>query len=209
LLRASGVQVNSRPVFLKKLSDLRSKTLEREVIRIYRSLGGVQLVPRIAPGRWDVGLAQCVVELDEERHFNRYREVTLGSSVYHSLRGFDVNDYRRLCINRENECLRCAKHGNYWTTNRAEREFGPSSAPGSLDGIGPSRWKQRAFYDFIKDISPVSLGIPAARLSIWDVIDVAGRAVSIGQVLDGRIGDIDDSLIGRYLLDEVRRRTIS
>ena len=49
------------------------------------------------------------------------------------------------------------------TTNpsrpRAEIEFGDAAKPGVLEGRGSTRWKQRAFYDALKDTAPVSVGV--------------------------------------------------
>jgi hypothetical protein len=58
------------------LEDLKRVGLLEEVTNVYRSLGGQQSPPRVRPGAWDVSLHDYSVELDEERHFNRYRGIT-------------------------------------------------------------------------------------------------------------------------------------
>lgn len=48
--------------------------------------------------------------------------------------------------------------------------FGLSHSEGILIGNGSSRWKQRAFYDFVKDASTLLTQIPVIRLSIYDTV---------------------------------------
>lgn len=38
---------------------------------------------------------------------------------------------------------------------------------GCLNRAGSSRWKQRAFYDFLRDVTGLIKGIPVIRLSIY------------------------------------------
>lgn len=74
-------------------------------------------------------------------------------------RGFDHATYRVYCSAKENRCLRKAGSRGYWSSSSSVAEFGPAGEPGVLAGAGSPRWKQRAFYDFIKDLSPFVLDI--------------------------------------------------
>jgi hypothetical protein len=74
-----------------------------------------------------------------------------------------------MCAAQEANCL---KHGcgqQRWMNASTERHFGPSAARGELDGGGSSRWKQRALYDLMKDLTQLDPDYPRlARLSIYD-----------------------------------------
>lgn len=87
--------------------------------------------------------------------------------------------YRTYCESREGACLSKAKHGGYWASDPTLRQFGPASVPGDLQPPGSPRWKQRAFYDFLKDVAPIAFGTPLARLAIWDTVSVNGCEVPV------------------------------
>lgn len=86
-------------------------------------------------------------------------------------------------MRREAQCLAAAKHGGYWSNANCIRQFGPKSSEGDLTPPGSPRWKQRAFYDFLKDLLPITCGTPLARVSIWDDVPVNGVNVLVNQVL--------------------------
>lgn len=63
--------------------------------------------------------------------------------------------------------------------------FGPSDAPKIFGQYGSARWKQRAFYDAIRDMCAIHVdGISVARVSIYDQVD----GISLQDILDGRAG---------------------
>jgi hypothetical protein len=70
-----------------------------------------------------------------------------------------------------------------WTNNSCEKQFGVASRPGDLSGNGSPRWKQRAFYDFCKDLSPFLIGVKVVRVAVWDELAGAGRTETVGEVL--------------------------
>lgn len=45
--------------------------------------------------------------------------------------------------------------------------FIKSNDNGCLNGAGSSRWRQRAFYDFLRDVTGLIKGIPVIRLSVY------------------------------------------
>jgi hypothetical protein len=94
------------------------------------------------------------------------------------------------CASHENRCLEAGKWGRRWTNDSWARMFvgGP---PGDLDGQGAPRWKQRAFYDSIKD-SDVGSGteLTIARVAIYDTVD--GEALE--DVLAGR-ADVEPAAV--------------
>lgn len=151
----------------------------RSVLGLYRSLGGVQEHPRLAPGRWDLALgAGLLVELDEDLHFHRYRGITLDAPWAEALpwtaayRGY-VRDGER----------RAGTGGRRWTTPSAERLFGPGDPDGVFGSQGAPRWKQRALYDAMKDAAAAWGPVRLARVSIYDRVD----GVALNDVLYGRV----------------------
>jgi hypothetical protein len=138
---------------------------------IYLTLGGVDARFALArTGSWDLSYEDgLTVELDEEHHFNRYRLLTIDSLDDRPW----FSAYREYCVAREH---RAGRSGGWWTNASCEKMFGPSSAPGDLSEPGPARWKQRAFYDAVKDLQSL---VSFARVSIYDI--VGGR--QLGRIL--------------------------
>ena len=170
------------------IEDLKQSILGCEVLRVYHELGGILDDFPVRLGSWDLNVDGIAVELDEELHFNRYRKFTLESSSYSELNYFPIENYRQYCVNYEENCKRAGKYGGKWTNSSCEKQFGkasiPPDLPCDLSSGGAPRWKQRAFYDYIKDISPLVIKVKVARISIWDEIQVEGEMVRVSRVLD-------------------------
>ena len=92
--------------------------------------------------------------------------------------------YRRHCVSYEQECKDAGSWGGRWTNPSCEKQFGGASNPGDLSGGGSPRWKQRAFYDYLKDLSPLVIKVKVARISMWEEIKVEGKMVKVSRVLD-------------------------
>ncbi len=142
-----------------------------EVDRTYRSLGGQLNQYPMGYRGLDIKCRDFIVELDEERHFNRYRLTTLESDFYQNYNCFDLKLYKNFCKDREKECLAAVSWGGNWKKEKSEEQFGQSNIEGCLEGNGSSRWKQRAFYDYLRDVFSHLLNIPVIRISIWEKID--------------------------------------
>jgi len=147
--------------------------LKEHVMDRYRALGGEDDAPLLRTGPWDMLVegqfaGHRYVELDEERHFNRWRAITLVAPAYKRIRWVPVNPYLRYCIDHEEACRRSARHGRNWSTDGAEAQFGSPGPEGDLEGRGSPRWRQRALYDFMKDISRFAGFPPLARIAIWE-----------------------------------------
>ena len=169
LLSSAGFRPITRPA-APRIVDL-DNDRANEALALYQALGGVDPTPILRPGPWDLALeadgALIVVELDEELHFNRYREATLRAPWYRLIPW--VDEYAEQCRRYERRCLDAGSWGKRWTTPSADTLFGTAGSPGQLAGTGASRWKQRALYDAMKDLAAVSgAGPRLARLSIND-----------------------------------------
>jgi len=151
---------------------------------VYNSLGGKQDVPPLNFGRWDIVTKDFIIELDEEQHFNRYRKKTLDSSLYDNYPWFDIEKYKIYCTEKESECKKKAKHGGYWANASTEKQFGKASEKGDLSGNGSPRWKQRAFYDFCRDLYSIVFEIPVYRFSVYDELIFKGNEIGLGFVLE-------------------------
>jgi hypothetical protein len=167
--------------------------LSDEVMTVYRNLGGIQQDFPDNYGRYDVVCNGLAVELDEERHFNRYRLISLNSPLYNkvSIGQLDMVLYRGFCTEREPDC---PTYGGNWTNPSCERQFGPSPPRGIHGGAGPARWRQRAFYDFLKDIAVLCGGPLVVRLSIYDRVLLLGRKMTIGKALTSCNDELDLAL---------------
>lgn len=168
---------------------LLSSEFYSEVESMYKELGGILGEPPLTFGSWDISTPEFILELDEENHFNRYRLQTLNSNIYQMINGFRLDEYMRFCTLYESGCR---KHGGFWKNNSSEKLFVKSDDNGCLDGAGSSRWRQRAFYDFLRDVTGLIMEIPVIRLSIY-------------QTFKGRkVYDIIESKDKAMILDLVR-----
>lgn len=139
----------------------------QEVESVYRSLGGILDEYPVNIGEFDIISSDFFIEFDEEHHFNRYRAKTLESPIYDEYDHFPVYDYLDYCEDFEDNV---GKGGKFWTTDGSEKQFGKSSQPKDLNGHGPARWKQRAFYDFLKDVYSLIVNKPVYRFSIYEEV---------------------------------------
>ena len=132
-----------------------SRNSYSEIEKIYKELGGkLSQIPYNFRG-YDIQLRNCIIELDEQEHFNKFRLITLNSPFYKDYKNFNVDDYKNFC--NQFECG-CRTYGNYGDSNSSKKQF---------DGF-LSRWRQRAFYDFIKDVYSKETNLPIIRISIYE-----------------------------------------
>lgn len=188
LLHDAGMRPALSPPPLPRIEALPSE-LSTAILEIYRAFGGWCDAPRLRPAAWDMALdGGLVVELDEELHFNRYRRATLDAEWSSPLPWRE--DYLRLCLERERDCLAAGRWGKRWTSRSTEGMFGSADPPGEFGTTGAPRWKQRALYDALKDA--FGLADNSIRLARITTHDIVGRVV-LGAVLDGRaVGDASE-----------------
>lgn len=173
LLEAGGLTATERPP-RPRIDDVPNAVSIR-INDVYRALNGNPgVLHQAQPGAFDLCVSSTagalIVELDEEQHFNRYRATTLSFPWSDALPWAGAyRDYSRI---HEADLARKFISGGRWTNASAPRYFGTASAPGDFTGVGSPRWRQRAFYDAVKDLLP---GIRLARIAVFDVVD--GRSV--------------------------------
>jgi len=180
LLKTQSSKVNCAVISKPTVIDFKKSKCYNELLKIYRSLGGGQPEIPFNIGAYDCTIDGTIVELDEENHFNRYRLLTLQSDNYSSNSILVKDNYLSFCKAYESKCQ---ARGGYWSSPSSEKQFGKSDEPGQFIKGGSSRWKQRAFYDLLKDHIPQLLGVPVKRISIYDSIDINESKISIDNVL--------------------------
>jgi hypothetical protein len=163
-----AVSTSGIPLPAPRIGDLHPDAAA-EVLGLYCQLGGRRGTSDLRPGPWDVLVDGLLVELDEQLHFNRYRAATLAAASCQRLPRFPVAAYTRFCPTKEADCLKPGRAQGRWMNASTESHFGPSGPRGDLSGAGSSRWKQRAIYDAMKDLTQLDQSAPRlARVAIWD-----------------------------------------
>jgi hypothetical protein len=186
LLSTAG-KVSHKALKFPKADNVAISDLRPEIDRVYRSLGGaLQSIP-LNLRHWDMEFDGIAVELDEYLHFNRYRGTTLESASLADLPRFPLDAYRRYCLEHEDMCLKNGGYGGKWSNRSCENQFGGASPPGDLTDNGSPRWKQRAFYDFVKDLSPLLIGVKVVRIAVWDELVDKEHTRTVRDTLDALI----------------------
>ncbi|WP_441712144.1 DUF7255 family protein [Fulvivirga ulvae] len=152
------------------------------IFNIYKQLGGLQPEYPTNFRGFDIQLSKLIVELDEERHFNRFRQCTLNSPVYSNYDNFKLRHYRTWCSSKEDICLQAASWGKNWENKNSKFHFGESDMLGVLGVKGSTRWKQRAFFDFLRDISSKLMKVRILRISIYHELD----GISVNECIKNR-----------------------
>ncbi|MCH8614460.1 DUF7255 family protein [Arsenicicoccus dermatophilus] len=176
LLVAAGMTETARPAW-PKMQDLGDLTGALE--QTYQDLGGTLPAHKAAPGGWDMALDGVLVELDEEHHFNRYRKRTLDDDWADALPW--TQTYSGYCDRYQQACYKICFSPNSRTNQSTELMFGPALDPDLDAPEALPRWKQRAFYDAIRDAYAIATKTPLARLSVHDHIE----GHSLDQILRG------------------------
>lgn len=155
-----------------------------ELKKVYSALGGKQTKIPVRFGAWDIVTENFILELDEEQHFNRYRAQTLSSTLYKNWPWFDVESYKNQCHQFEYQCIKKAARGGYWSNPSTVQQFGPAGENGVFDSNGSPRWKQRALYDYCRDLFGLVNQTPVYRLSIYDLLPYNGGTIYLGKALE-------------------------
>lgn len=170
-------------------SHIEKSPFEDCFLSAFKSLGGVCYEEVNFPGPWDIEFDGLCVELDEALHFNRFRRVTLLSPVYESLKCFPVCGYRLFCEKFELACSAQGRQENAWSNTGSIKQFGLGGDRKDKADFNAPRWRQRALYDFMKDLSPLVLGLPMARIAIYDEVQDAHGVRSVAAILKSPAAD--------------------
>jgi len=184
------------------LGNLKDAGVYPEVVKTYKVLGGRLNDVPIKFGKWDILLEDFIVEFDEEQHFNRYRQMTFNSLIYHIKPHFDLPKFHLYCDKYEYECFRKAKRGGYWTSPSTEKQFGKPAPNGLLAGNGSPRWRQRAFYDYLRDIYSIIYKVPVVRISVWDEIFYNSKNCRLIEIFNR-----GDSIVLEHIVNLISQRT--
>ena len=189
----SGLHPPMRSLVSRLMAD---RTAHDAVRSVYSALGGRAPIQMWSPGRWDIETENVIVEFDEEQHFNRYRAMTLQCPLYSRFRVFPLRAYRDFCRDREADCTRKAGTVGYWTKPGAQAHFGPPDPPKVFGICGSPRWKQRAFYDMLRDFAPLVLpDLAVVRIALWDELRICGRTQTIREALQALNDQVAEALV--------------
>jgi len=206
LLGCAGT-VSHKTLKFPKADDVAASELKPEIERVYRSLGGILPAIHLNLRHWDIEFDKIAVELDECLHFNCYRTITLNSKSYKRLPGFPLKDYQRYCSERAEECRRAGSWGKRWSTKGSKAQFGKASK--DLSGNGSPRWKQRAFDDFVKDLSPLLIDVTVVRVAVWDTVVDGDRSRTVEEVLAAPSGCASSAALAALVKERTALPTLS
>lgn len=176
------------------------RSVREDLVRLYRELGGVRADQDFATGRWDVVCRSGLIfEFDEDLHFNEYRAATLQPVWTGALPWKSA--YVEFSDRHRDMCLKAGGYGGKWANPSTDSMFGGSDGVRNFNGLGSSRWKQRALYDSVKDAYALHTpGASLVRISIHDVVDGAGVNATLNS---GRLLNAD------ALRAFIEKRTVS
>lgn len=179
------------------LQELKASSFYEDAYSMYKRLGGQYLEVPCGYGKWDIPTSDFIIELDEERHFNHYRLETLSSPIYLKSKLFSADDYKNYCKEHEEDCLKAAGWGKNWMNDSTEKMFVKSGEKKDLSGNGSSRWRQRAYYDYLKDITAKIKGVPVIRISIYDNYE--------GKTINELLLCNDQEILRSFIKDKVKK----
>lgn len=147
-------------------------------------LGGKGKAPLLDNLKFDFKINRFVFLYDDAVHFNRYRLLTLKSSVYNIFSFSWTDAYKRLCRNFEKECLKSGLQERIWKgPPLASKVFGPSDIPGDLSGFGSSGWKLNAYNDVQYDLLSRLHGYKLIRIPMYENLMIGGGLKKIDDLL--------------------------
>lgn len=191
-------------IFGTQAAEVLPDPVIREVGNVFRKIGGIgdmsrsrltSLVKRLGSDDCiDVDGRSFVVEYDEVLHFSTFRKATLESPIYSEIKvGFDRSAYLAVCGTFP------MPEGSGRAHNRsAHEQFRCPTSPGEC------RHRQRAFYDFLKDV------ILGSNLSgSPGLIRISDRTDFVSGRTPGELAQLRLEEGGRELRDLLRRRALA
>lgn len=169
-------------ISLKRLDE---SPLKKAVLEVYEDLGGVGDLPNV-DYEIDIELFQKGIIIDDDLHFNKYRTITLRSSIYDMMPEFPRDSYRRYCRTHEKQCLKAGSNGILWSNTISEKHFGKSNDNGDLGLTGSSAWKMRAYQDYLADLSSCIFDHKIVRISMYDTLLIGGKLTQLRELIISR-----------------------
>ena len=179
-----------------ELATIHNSPFYDQIAETYYDLGGLLKEIPTRTGPYDIQLEKWIIELDEENRFNRYRLLTLNSNIYKSSKNIEVELYKSYCKQYEHKCCTL---GGYWHSPSSNKQFGVSDPNGLLNKLGASRWKQRAFYDLIKDTFSIIVKIPIIRISIYETYKQ--------QTIESLLETQNDNILSEFIDSRIKKAT--
>ncbi|MTI31272.1 DUF7255 family protein [Xanthovirga aplysinae] len=167
-------------------------------MQVYKDLSGIKNNLPIKDLNWDFKLNQTVVLLDNSSHFNRYRSITLRSSLYPQIKSFPLEPYRRYCRKYEKECLKSAIRVGLWANPEAEEYFGKPAEAGDFFGNGSPGWKLTAINAFFQDLAAFHYGYQLIRISVHDELFSENKLQRLEKLFESR-NEKSKELLTKYL----------
>jgi hypothetical protein len=141
--------------------------------------------------------------LEPDFHFNKYRLITLRSSLYdEKTLSFDLQKVRNFCRTKEREAAKSGFQKEIWSNSVAENIFGKAEDSGDFTGNGSSGWKLNALANYLFDFYALRKNLNLVRLTYYDVLMVQGNLTTIGKHLKLKNKDFDKP-IQRYLARKI------
>lgn len=171
LIKAKDFLGNPEPDLLDLLEELgleSSKNLEKLII-------SVQMI-YLYEEKWHIFL-------EPDFHFNRYRLITLRSSLYDRAFSFDLQKVRSFCRTKEREAAKSGYQKDIWANSVAEQIFGKSEDPGDFTGKGSAGWKLNALANYLFDFYSRQKDFNLVKLNYFDTLMAQGKLETIGKHL--------------------------
>lgn len=115
--------------------------------------------------------------------FNRYRMITLRSSLYDQFQPLDIQKARNYCRTKEGEALKSGLNSEIWGLSGTETLFGASEPAGDFSGSGSSGWKFLALAQLIADCYFFENRMFIKRITPYDSLMSEGKIFQIAQPL--------------------------
>lgn len=162
---------------------LKKSPYYKAIVEVYKELGGIHAEPPLQIMPYDIQLESGIIMIEEDTFYNRYRAITLRSSLYDHLSNINVETHKRYCRQYESECLKSASNIKQWSNSESEKYFGQSQDIGDLSSPGPSLWKMKAFQNFVTDVSSLINKTTVFRLSPYDNLVINGKMIKVKEFL--------------------------
>ncbi len=183
ILRDGGAEYDWKAELevVPKYLDQKGKTWLAEILE---DLGGNGSMPLLEKLKFDFKIGRFFILWDEEIHFNRYRLITLRSSLYTDFNFIFSEGLKRLCRTYEKEALKSGMNSRVWAGPPIARNvFGEASEPGDFSGNGAIGWKLLAYNDAQLDLQTRIHGYKLIRLSPFETIMTGGSLKRLDQLL--------------------------